>query len=609
MHSSLQRHSSSKSRARYVSKQAKAESKSEVEEENIQTQRDQRSKNRNHGFRIKTKRQIDHREDDEICPKHQAPLIVLSQLTGEMMCEKCIYKYNKDFQPIFNSAIAKDIKKQYVNECDSLQQNLKAFCEIETKEVRDKIQFEISKYFDAFRNKIDILESKAVKKIQESTNLDQLIKTIDKVNEKLDIDNLSEKYYEETKKSIEDMSEKVRYAYIVRRRETYNKDIDIMKKYNAMLVTNIDCVNQLIESIFEVSLNEDRIADVLNSLASDMMLIDQAKPDFVEKEESLESVGKAIEDFYSVTPVKHNVNKSQSEEPLLSEQMSVHYYPHADYLCCQKIVDGVVTNAKIMPLKLHLQKVITMPTIKGNDVYLLGGAKDSSGTNAIANCYKVELDSKTLTPIEKLSNPKCAFAAGISIDCTTIFVAGGSGGCHKAVNTCHMYKVNEQKWIELTQLNCPRFSASLISCPNNNLYVFSGIQNDPTDPSKFITLKSIEHLDYTKVENDWETLSIKVPYKTSSPGAISMDESMFIVFGGWDQELKDDAAIIWKDPKFGWYAEKMDKEKSLKKYDSFLDNGLMFRDKINKTCLVFGATYAHIYKEKEGKFETLDVKI
>ena len=607
MQANLERRTRSKSRARHISKEAKEESKSLVQEENSETQIDHRSKNRSHGFKIKTKKQIDHREEDEICPKHNAPLIVLSQLSGEMMCEKCIYKYSKDFQPIFNSTIAKDIKKQYVREYDSLQENFKKFENIETKEVRDRIQLQITKYFDSFRNKIDDLESKAVKKIQESTNLDQLIKTIDAVNNKIDTDNFGENY-EETKKKIQDMSEKVRYAYIVRRREMYKKDIESMRKYNTMLVTNIDSVNRLIESIFEVSLNEDRIAGVLNALASDMMLIDQAKPDFGDKDESSKSVEKAIEDFYSVTPVKHDVSRSQSDEPLLSEQMNAHYYPNADYLCCQEIEDGVVTNAKIMPLKLHLQKVITLPTKEGNDVYLLGGARDSNGTDAIANCYKVDLDSKTLISIEKLSTPKCAFAAGISIDCTTIFVAGGSAGCHKAINTCQMYKADEEKWIELKELNCPRFSASLISCPNNNLYVFSGIENNPTDPAKFITLKSIEHLDYSEVENDWETLSIKVPFKTSSPGAICINEDTFLVFGGWDQDLKDDAAIIWKDPKHGWYSDKMEKDKCLREHDSFLDNGLMLRDKTKKTCLVFGATYAHIYNENERKFETLNDK-
>ena len=52
-----------------------------------------------------------------------------------------------------------------------------------------------------------------------------------------------------------------------------------------------------------------------------------------------------------------------------------------------------------------------MPTIEGNDVYLLGGTKESKGIEAIANCYKIDLNSKVLIPIEQLPYPKYNFAA------------------------------------------------------------------------------------------------------------------------------------------------------------------------------------------------------
>ena len=64
-----------------------------------------------------------------------------------------------------------------------------------------------------------------------------------------------------------------------------------------------------------------------------------------------------------------------------------------------------------MSLQLYFQNVVTMPTKEGNDVYLLGGTKESQPIEAIANCYKIDLNSKVLIPIEQLPYPKYNFAA------------------------------------------------------------------------------------------------------------------------------------------------------------------------------------------------------
>jgi hypothetical protein len=57
-------------------------------------------------------------------------------------------------------------------------------------------------------------------------------------------------------------------------------------------------------------------------------------------------------------------------------------------------------------------------------------------------------------------------------------------------------------------------------------------------------LKSIETLNLTEEGKEWEVLKITLPYKTSSPGAISLGHRAFVVFGGWNKQTLNDSVII-----------------------------------------------------------------
>ena len=122
------------------------------------------------------------------------------------------------------------------------------------------------------------------------------------------------------------------------------------------------------------------------------------------------------------------------------------------------------------------------------------------------------------------------FAATLSPDTKNIFIAGGSKGENMATNEWEVFDTIKKKWSKLPNLNQPRFSASLIVWENTDVYCFGGVDNDPKDPVKFITLKSIETLNLTEEGKEWETLKITLPYKTSSPGAISFGHRAFVVF-------------------------------------------------------------------------------
>jgi N-acetylneuraminic acid mutarotase len=257
------------------------------------------------------------------------------------------------------------------------------------------------------------------------------------------------------------------------------------------------------------------------------MRIDQKKPNFSGKYDfSKESVGEILDKGAIPSPeelIPDRTKSVQKEERVqyLSEDMNEFFYAKDNELWVKELSKtNKVSDSKIMSLKLHLQKVITVPDETENQVFLLGGSKDLSGKEAVDHCYKVDLDGQKLTPIQKMSSPRVSMAAGISPDCKYVVVAGGSRGENIPTNACEILDTETHKWQKLPDLNCPRLSASLIVCTGRNVYCFGGIETEPDDPSNFLTLKSIEWLDYSDSSNEWETLKINVPFKASSSGAI-----------------------------------------------------------------------------------------
>ena len=210
--------------------------------------------------------------------------------------------------------------------------------------------------------------------------------------------------------------------------------------------------------------------------------------------------------------------------------------------------------------------------------------------------FRILHDINDLEPIEKLWIPKSDFAAGISENWLLIFVAGGITEDYSPTNTCEIYDTIKSKWIRLRNLKYPRIWASIIACPEWNLYVFGGVENDLIRLDKYKALTSIEHLNYSDPSNEWEVLDIELPFQTSNSGIFHIEEQQrFIIFGGLDKKLNK-VASIWKDPIFGWCIENLNDAK-MQQPDSFESNGVMLRDDNKKTRLVFGREFVHIYDE------------
>lgn len=153
-------------------------------------------------------------------------------------------------------------------------------------------------------------------------------------------------------------------------------------------------------------------------------------------------------------------------------------------------------------------------------------------------------------------------------------------------------------------LNQPRFSASLIVCENKDIYCFGGVDNDPKDPTKFTTLRSIETLNIEEESKGWDVLKLQLPYKTSSPGAISLGFRAFVVFGGWNKDPLKQSIIIRSTNEAGEYST--EESGDMGEADSFVSSGLVSRNAEERTIMIFGTSHAHQFDEKSKTFSLID---
>lgn len=366
----------------------------------------------------------------------------------------------------------------------------------------------------------------------------------------------------------------------------------------------------MITAIYDCDNNEVKVQNTLNDIVSSLITIDERHPDFSDltdterKKKSKSAVEESKEDSELV---KHEINFSASEHKdgnWKAEEMTEVYFNEENALLKRELDGNKIVETKIMDLKLCLQKVMTAPSGRHNRVFLMGGAKDPEGKQAIHNCFEVNLNKKTLTTVDKLSTPKLSFAAALSPDAKNIYIAGGSTGENKATNECEVFNVSKKKWKGLPALNQPRFSASLVVCENTDIYCFGGVDNDPRDPTKFLTLRSIEALSISEESKEWEVLKIALPYKTSSPGAISLGHRAFVVFGGWSKDYLNSSVIVRTLENGNDYAT--DEAGDMVKPDSFVANGLVSRNAETRETIIIGKFHVHQYNENEKTFKLIE---
>lgn len=416
-------------------------------------------KNRDSPIKFQTKEEKERREDDEVCAKHGNPIVAFEDKTGETLCEKCVYLGEVE-QPVFTAVVAKDVKKRFDVEYNTFEKLCGELMSIDQNEVKTRIQDSVSQLFDSIRAKCDELEEKTVSKIETSTNLNELIRTLDGMHSYMDENEIAEKYDSERTRLDMKISE-IRYTYVCQRKQAFDQTINELVGDNKQLFEAVEKAKSMINSIFECTQNDPKVPTTLNELVSSLMLIDEKKPDFDDDSHLVESGRKPRTSLaVEVEPesVKMEMPLSGSEHKdgnWKAEEMTEAYFNKENALCKREIKNGVIEVTEVMKLKLFLQKVITVPISKGSRVFLFGGAKDSNGKEAINNCYEVNLKRNVMTAIDKLSSAKLSFAACLSPDAKVIYIAGGSSGQNKATNDVEMFDVSKRKWSGLPSLNQP----------------------------------------------------------------------------------------------------------------------------------------------------------
>ena len=109
------------------------------------------------------------------------------------------------------------------------------------------------------------------------------------------------------------------------------------------------------------------------------------KPDFGSISEAEVPVGISQQDPLISSRIKSTQEEAQEKEEYLSEQMNSFFFAQDNHLWCKEIDGDTVLETMIMPLKLHLQKIVTVPQSTENKVFLFGGAKDDEAKEVVSN--------------------------------------------------------------------------------------------------------------------------------------------------------------------------------------------------------------------------------
>lgn len=132
-------------------------------------------------LRFATKVEMERRENDEVCSKHGNPIVAFEDKTGETLCEKCVYLGHVE-SPVFTAVVAKQIKRRFDSEFNTFEKLCEELMTINQTEVRNRIQESVTLFFDSLRAKCDELEEKTVAKIENSTNLNELVSILDETH-------------------------------------------------------------------------------------------------------------------------------------------------------------------------------------------------------------------------------------------------------------------------------------------------------------------------------------------------------------------------------------------------------------------------------------------
>jgi hypothetical protein len=106
--------------------------------------------------------------------------------------------------------------------------------EINQIQIKERLQTQVTNFFQLLRNKIDLLETKVSRKIEESSNLHSLISALDDMHSHMTENEVADKYSAE-KVRLDDKLGEGRFTFVSRRKDDYNVVIERMNGDNTKL--------------------------------------------------------------------------------------------------------------------------------------------------------------------------------------------------------------------------------------------------------------------------------------------------------------------------------------------------------------------------------------
>lgn len=127
-----------------------------------------------------------------------------------------------------------------------------------------------------------------------------------------------------------------------------------------------------------------------------------------------------------------------------------------------------------------------------------------------------------------------------------IYVAAGY---HQGelTKTCEVYSVSSNAWTELPPLNEAKVSLTLCVHRGRSLYSFGGVTKFEENQPGFL-VNTIEVLDLEAATPKWLMLSIRLPQIMCDVGAVSVNETDILLFGGWNKQAQSTTFILRQSP-------------------------------------------------------------
>ena len=144
-----------------------------------------------------------------------------------------------------------------------------------------------------------------------------------------------------------------------------------------------------------------------------------------------------------------------------------------------------------------------------------------------------------LYPIANMCNKRAAHAMVYAHG--QIVVAGGIGEDCNILNSCEIYSVGKDEWIEIAPLNVPAMNASICTFNSQFLFKFGGKKSE-TELSNVIERYDFEF-------NKWSVVNVvnsKVPRFPSSGCSLQMNNNQMLLFGGTYNSYGDKTSAVYK---------------------------------------------------------------